>query len=382
MQLRMKIAAAFCAVALITSGCAGSGPRQSDLVAEGQGRDAPFALVEIDEHNIEVVSRWHRPSLVSLFGDYRVPMVQRIDVGDSVHVMIWEAGAGAVFAPSPERASSAGARQTAIPEQVVARDGTIQVPYAGRIKVAGKTPQAVEELIVKKLEGKTAEPQALVTLARNVSHAATVTGDVTAGARIPLSSRGDRVLDVIAAAGGVKAPVHESFISISRDGQTLTVPMQAILSSPKENVYVRPGDVVTVVRAPQSFTAVGSTGRQALLHFDAGGLTLEEAVGRAGGLNDDRSDPKGVFVLRYEPVDLVKGYRDVPSHLLARPVVPVAYRLNLKDASALFKARRFAMRNKDILYVSHAPITELEKVIRVFGLLTAPAITAVRVTND
>lgn len=365
------------AALMALAGCAGSGPTQRDLVSSGQGSAAPFALVEIDDHNLDVVSRWHRPSLVSLFGDYRVPMVQRIDVGDTVQVMIWEAGSGALFAPvAIATGGSTGARQSAIPDQVVSRDGTIQVPYAGRIKVSGKTPQAVEELIVKRLTGKSVDPQALVTLSRNVSHSATVTGDVTSGARVPLNTRGDRVLDVIAAAGGVKAPVHEFFISISRDGQTLTVPMQAILSNPTENVYVRPGDVVTVVRSPQSFTAVGATGRQALVPFDAGGLTLEEAMGKSGGLNDDRSDPHGVFVLRYEPAHLVRAYRGVPQHLLSQPVIPVAYRLNIKDPSSLFKARRFAMRDKDILYVSHAPITEFEKVMRTIGLLTVPASAA------
>jgi polysaccharide export outer membrane protein len=206
-----------------------------------------------------------------------------------------------------------------------------------------------------------------------------VTGDVTAGARVPLSAGGDRVLDVIASAGGVKAPTHEAFVTLSRAGTTLTVPLQTVITNNKENIYVRPGDVITVVRAPQSFTAVGATGRNAVVGFDAAGLSLEEAMGRAGGVDDNRADPQGVFVLRYESVMLVRTYPGVPPHLLQGNVVPVVYHLNLRSPVALFRARRFAMRDKDILYISNAPVTEVEKVFRVVQSLTSPAVTAVTI---
>jgi polysaccharide export outer membrane protein len=372
------LALASCA-ALVS--CAGSGPSGRDLLSAGEDRESNFALVEINDRNIEVVSRWHKPTLGAMFGDYRGPRVQRIDTGDAVQITIWEAGAGGIFAgPTLDRANT-GSRASPIPEQIVSREGSVNVPYAGRIKVTGKTPAEIEDLIVKRLQGRATEPQALVTVTRSASHAVTVTGDVTAGARVPLSPRGDRILDVIASAGGVRTPVHEAFISITRDGSTLSVPMQVLLASPTENIYLRPGDVVTVVRLPQSFTAVGATGRQAVVPFDAGGITLEEAVGKSGGLLDDRADPRAVFVLRYEPVTLVRNYPGIQPHLLMGNVVPVAYHINLREPSALFKARRFAMRDKDILYVSHAPVNELEKVFRLVGTLTAPAISAATVNN-
>lgn len=369
------------AVCVLLAGCAGSGPSGRDLIGAARTHDSTYALIEIDDRNLEVIARWHRPTLGAMFGDYRGPRVQRIDTGDSVQITIWEAGSGGIFAvPTLERAN-AGSRVAPIPEQVVSREGSINVPYAGRIRVAGRTPAEIEDLIVKRLTGRAAEPQALVTVTRSASHAVTVTGDVTTGARVPLSPRGDRILDVIAAAGGIRAPMHEAFISITRDGKTLSVPMQVLLSSPTENVYLRPGDVVTVVRLPQSFTAVGATGRQAVVPFDAGGITLEEAVGKAGGLIDERADPSSVFILRYEPVTLLKQIPKVQPHLLGASVVAVAYHINLKEASALFRARRFAMRDKDILYVSHAPMNEVEKALRVLSTIVAPAATAAAASN-
>lgn len=368
---------AILSVGLLVSACAGSGPTSRDLLSAGHSSpSAPYALVEISDQNIEVVSRWHLPTLGAMYGDYRAASVQRVDVGDSLHVTIWEAGGGGIFSTPVVDRSNPGSRPASIPEQMVAKDGTINVPYAGRVKVSGKTTQEVEDIIVKRLAAKASEPQALVTMTRNISHSATVTGDVASGSRVPLSARGDRVLDVIATAGGIRVPVHEAFITVSRDGTSLSVPMQAILSNPKENVYVRPGDIITVVRRPQSFTAAGATGHNAVVPFDAGGLTLEEAMGKSGGLLDERADPTGVFVLRYEPVTLVRNYPNIPPHLLAMSAVPVVYHLDLRQPAALFRARRFAMRDKDILYVSHAPITEVEKVFRVLGMLTSPAVSA------
>lgn len=369
-------------VGTTVAGCASSGPSGRDLIAAANEEHASFALVELSEPSLDLVANWHRPTFSAVFSDYRGPKLQKVDVGDTVQINIWETGTGGLFStPGSDITGSRGARTSALPEQVVARDGTVNVPFAGRIRVAGKTPVEIERRIVSQLAGKTADPQAMVTLTRNVSYSATVTGDVTSGARVPLSPNGDRVLDVIAAAGGIKAPVHESFITVSREGTSLTVPMQAILANTRENIYVRPGDVVTVFRAPQSFTAFGATGRNAVIGFDAGGITLEEAMGKAGGLIDDRADPRGVFVMRYEPVDLVRQYPKVPDYMLQGTVVPVVYRLDMTDPTSLFRARRFTMRDKDILYVSHAPISEVEKVFRVFQTLTSPVVTGAHMYN-
>ncbi len=364
------------AIAIALSACSGAGPSSRDFVSAGQATELNFALVPINETSIGVVAAWHHPSLSAVFGDYRKAATNHIGVGDTVQINIWEAGAGGIFSnPASDLASSAS-RATLIPEQVVSRDGMINVPYAGRIKIVGKAPGEVEDLIIQQLKGRSAQPQVLVRVTRYLSNSVTVTGDVTNGARITLSAAGDRVLDVITQAGGLRAPVHETYITLCRDGRTLNVPMQVLLSNSKENIYVRSGDVITVVRATQSFTAVGATGRQAHVPFDAAGLTLEEALGKAGGLLDERADPEGVFVLRFEPAELVRNYPFVEPHLLASPLVAVAYQLNMKEPSSLFYARRFAIRDKDILYVSSSTLNEFEKLTRAVGSLTSPAVIA------
>jgi polysaccharide export outer membrane protein len=262
-----------------------------------------------------------------------------------------------------------------IPEQIVGADGAITVPYAGRIQAAGRTPKDVEDAIVRSLQGKALEPQAVVTVGKNVSNAVTVVGEVTSGARIPLNTGGNRILDAIAQAGGTRAPVHETFVMLMRNQRSVRIPMQAILADPKENIYLFPNDVVTVTREPQTFTAVGATGQNAVLPFDAVGLTLDQAIARAGGLNDQRADPAGVFVIRFEPVanyDKLGYPRPTPD---ATKDVPVIYHINLRDPTSFFLAHQFPINNKDILYVSNSPLVEVQKVMTVINNFIVPGAT-------
>src|SRR5204862_1014145 len=169
----------------------------------------------------------------------------------------------------------------------------------------GRLPVEVQKTIERRLAEKAIEPQAIVSVTRSITNSATVTGEVIAGARVPLSLKGDRLLDLIAAAGGAKTPLYETFVRLSRDGITATIPMEMLVSDPAENIYAYPGDVLTLVRLPQSFTVFGATGANAQVNFTAERMTLVEALAKAGGLQDLRSDPEGVFLFRFEPPRII-----------------------------------------------------------------------------
>jgi polysaccharide export outer membrane protein len=376
--------AAVSGLAAATAGCSSlpsQGPSALDIVQQGTPVDpdvAPhFLITDLNEYSVSVLEHTPLPSLYGRFGDHRAPPSPVIGVGDSLSVTVWEAAAGGLFSAPALGGVTTGSHSSIIPAQVVARDGSITVPYAGRIRVVGLTPPQVEAAIVERLSGKAIEPQALVSLSGNISNTVTVTGEVTAGARVPLTTRGDRILDVIASVGGVRAPVHAVFLALTRGNMTVKVPMEALLKDPRENIYLRPGDVLTAVLDPQTFTAFGSTPRNALVSFDAIGISLEEAVAKAGGLLDLSADPQGVFVLRVEPVAVARQLN--PDYPIApgQPLVNVVYRINLKDANTYFLARRFPVRNKDVIYVAASPSTELQKALVLFNSVTSPAYTAV-----
>lgn len=380
-----------CLVVAACSWLPGAGPSKSDIDDAGKSQATRFALIDLNASVVSSMEKWPTASLQGTFGQQEPVRVQTIGVGDHIQITLWEiTSGGGLFSAPPVIGSGAstGARSVIIPEQVVgAEDGSITVPYTGsedrlssnRLRVVGMTPRQVEAMIVGRLQGKAAEPQAIVTITKNISNTVSVLGDVTQGARVPLSPRGDRILDVISEAGGTKAPTQDIFLTLLRGGKSLKVPMQALIADPKENIYVRPGDVITAAREPQTFTAVGATGKNEVLSFEAVGLSLEQAIGRAGGLNDQRADPGGVFVIRFEPAVAYAqlGYELPAPNQMGD--VPVIYRLNLRDPNGFFFARRFPMHNKDILFVSNAPAAEVSKVGTIVSTFLLPAGTVVAV---
>ena len=371
---------------VILAGCSAlptAGPTASDVKGqEVKDNLARFDLVSIDDNVVTTLLALPAESFHVRFKKYGRPPQPKIGIGDSVVVSIWEAAGGGLFGASPTDHVSAGSRSVTIPEQIVARDGGISVPFADRVPAAGRLPVEVQKTIEQRLAEKAIEPQVIVTVTKSLSTSVTVAGEVVSGARVPLSLKGDRLLDLIAAAGGARSPVYETFVRLSRDGITATIPMEALVSDPAENIYAYPGDVLTLVRLPQSFTAFGATGTNMQVNFTAERMTLVEALAKAGGLQDQRSDPAGVFLFRFEPPDIVNA--------LGRPQLqtgpdgssPIVYQLDLSDAKSYFLAQRFAMHDKDIIYVANADFNELQKFFSLLNTLTGPIITGIVVKNS
>ena len=371
------------ASAINFAGCASlpdSGPSASDVrTRQTDGNQAPrYIVVDINPTTIDALKRRGFGSLYSQFGDRKVSAESVIGVGDGVTVTIWEAGAGGLFSGSASAATtvvnsvSTGANSATIPAQVVGRDGGITVPYAGRVRVVGKTTRDVQKIIEQALEGKAIQPQVLVNVTQPVSSSVEVNGEVVTGAQVPLSVKGYRVLDVIALAGGVHFPVNEDFVELSRGSRTARIPLITIVNNPHENIYLHPDDVVTLVHDPQTFIAYGALGQNAEIPFQADGITLGQALSKAGGLLDSRSDMRGVFVFRYEPESVARRFD--PNNLLNESgrLTPVVYRLDLSDPNSLFMEQTFQIANCDVIYVSNSPSTELQKVFNVVAGAFAP----------
>src|SRR5271168_2886892 len=381
-----------CLGGILLAGCATlptAGPTVAQVfdqaVTDGQRH---FDLVEVDNHVVATLLAQPTESFRTRFQKYGKPPAPTIGIGDAVSVSIWEAAGGGLFS-APETTTGAttgggggGSRNTTIPEQTVTPDGAISVPFAGRIAVAGRTPLQVQDEIQQRLADKAIEPQAIVTVTKSITNTATVSGEVVGGARVPLSVGGDRLLDVIAAAGGAKAPVYDTFVRLSRGGVTGTIPMDKLVSNPGENIYAWPGDVLTLIQVPQTFSVFGATGQNMQVSFGAKEITLAQALAKAGGLQDLRADPAGVFLFRFEPPDVVGALKAAPLAIGPGGSSPVVYRLDLSDANSYFFAQRFPVEDKDVIYVANARLNELQKFFTLLNTITGPVITGIVVKGS
>jgi polysaccharide export outer membrane protein len=301
-----------------------------------------------------------------------------IGVGDVLDVSLWEAPPATLFGVGPvDPRMPSTVRSTSLPEQVVDRDGNIRVPFAGTIRAVGRTPQEVQAEIVRNLKGKANQPDAIVRIVRYASSMVTVVGEVTNSVRMPLTPLGERVLDALAQAGGVRQPVNRMTVQVTRGDQFISMPMDQVIRDPKQNIQLRGGDVITALYQSLSFTALGATGKNEEVPFEAQGITLAQALARAGGLNDARSDPKGVFIFRFEPADAL-DWPSQPVKATPEGRVPVVYRINLANAESFFVMQSFRMRDRDVMYVSNAPAVELQKFLNLVFTVTWPVLNTIQ----
>jgi polysaccharide export outer membrane protein len=360
-----------------------AGPTTGQVVDQSVKDDQTrFDIVDVDDNVVSTLLARPGESFRTRFQKYGKPPDPKIGIGDTISVTIWEASAGGLFGSAVTTGVTPGSRSVTIPEQVVTRDGAISVPFADRIPVAGKSPLEVQHFIEQRLADKAIEPQVIVIIAKSVTNAATVSGEVVNGARVPLSLNGDRLLDLIALAGGAKSPVYETFVRLTRDAVTVTIPMEALVSNPAENIYAWPGDVLTLVRLPQTFSVFGATGQNTQVSFNAEKVTLAEALAKAGGLQDLRADPAGVFLFRFEPPDVVDALKARALATGPGGSSPIVYRLDLGDANSYFFAQRFPVEDRDIIYVANARLNELQKFFTLLNTVTGPVITGIVVKGS
>lgn len=364
----------------LLDGCAafgGSGPSTASIVRAGKpGAENAIALVDVDAGAVARLGAMHvRHGFAETLGDADAdPTV--IGSGDSIDITLWEAPPALLFGSGGGLAGLATSQSLNLPQQMVGNDGRVTIPFVGSVAVAGRTTRQVERDLVAGLKGKANAPQALVRISQNEARTVTVLGEVAASRRVPLTSRGERLLDAIAAAGGSRQPVGKTTVQMTRAATTLSMPLDDVIRDPRQNIRLRPGDVVAVLFQPFSFTALGAGNLSAQVPFEATGMSLAEALGRIGGLRDDRADIKGIFVFRYEDAEVVGPLAQGKTRQDGK--VATVYRLDLSNPSSLLLSQSFALRDKDVVFVSSAPAADFQKFL---GIVTSATFSVVGITN-
>ena len=341
-----------------------SGPSRKE-VQTGAGRG--IQIVDVNDGVAHRLLESHASRLLSDALSGAPGNSEVVGPGDVLEVSIWEAPPATLFSlttgsspPSLGMPSSVVPSNAAtLPAQTIASDGTIYVPFAGNTLVTGKSLREIEAEITRKLRGRAHEPQVLVRLIANNTAYVTVVGDVNNSVRMPLTPHGEHLLDALAVAGGTKDPVEKMSLQVTRGDGVYSLPLETVIRDPRQNIPLRAGDVVTALFQPLSFTALGATGKSDEINFEARGISLAQALARAGGLIDNRSNAEGVFIFRFESKQALAFAADVPATPDGR--VPVIYRVDLRDPRSFFVAQSFPMENKDVLYIANAPGSELQK---------------------
>lgn len=376
-----------------------NGPTGGQIAHDAVHRNAiGFRIVDIAPDNIAALSAADAGTgalaALAAKGD-----VDTLGSGDVLSVEIYEVGvtlfggrtsiAGGTANDTAPSASGATIGEGGV---TVDRDGYITIPYIGALKVAGLTPAQVQQRIVAGLRGKSQNPQVIVSLRHNVSNTVVIMGAVANPQRVPLTLARDRLLDAIAEAGGISRTTQtgsstatgtgtqDDIVRFTRGTQTVEQPLDTIVAGSPDDLVLLGGDRIELIRQPRTFTVFGAIDRISQIPFESRTLTLAEALARAGGPNDGRADPRAVFIFRLSAsgVGQPAGARTPAAATIANPI---AYRINMLDPQGFFLAQRFAMRDKDVIYIGNASANQPLKLVQAIGQLFAPVFSVQAATR-
>jgi polysaccharide export outer membrane protein len=314
------------------------------------------------------VSASQAPAFSSLAATTSAVPNDRLGEGDTIAVSIFEAGGLASFSSSGDLTAPSSATET-LPHLVVAQDGSIMVPYAGHVHVAGLTVDAAASAIQSALRGRAINPQVEVSLVGNVANSVIVMGEVRSVGRVALSANSERLFDVLATAGGPTKPAGDIMVTIVRGDTNASASLAAVLRDPSQNIRLAPHDQVRLIYAPRKYSTFGAFGHVSELQIEDEGLSLAEAISRNGGLDTTTANAKSVLLFRFERPEVARAIGVNMSS--SSKGVPVIYRLNLLDPRGFFVANNFAVEANDLIYVPRSDATELRKFLDLVSMVSS-----------
>ncbi len=329
------------------------GPNKQEIFAGSVQRQGDAFIVEVNDRVTRATAVQPALGFSEEFRNAGQLGSDTIRPGDVLGLTIWENVDDGLLAGE-------ATNQTVLEEVQVDGSGFIFVPYAGRIRAAGNTPEAIRRIITSKLDEQTPDPQ--VEVRRLAGDGATVSliGAVGGQGVYPIERPTRTLSAMLANAGGVAIEPEVAQITVIRGDQRSKVWFQDLFRDPSFDIALRGGDRILVEQDSRAFTALGATGAQARVTFQTQTLSAVEALAQVGGLTPSAADPTGVFVMRNEPAAIANQVLGRDDLVGAQRMV---YVLDLTKPNGMFMARDFSIRDDDTLYVTEAPFAQWGKVI-------------------
>lgn len=255
-----------------------------------------------------------------------------------------------------------GVNSSVLEEVQVDGSGYIFVPYAGRIRAAGNTPERLRQIITEKLDAQTPDPQVLVRRIAGDGATVSLIGEVGAQGVYAIERPTRTLTAMLAQAGGVVIEPEIARVTLIRGNERGTVWLQDLYEHGELDIALRSGDRILVEEDTRAYSALGATGAQSIVPFESQTLSAIEAIATVGGLNTNLADPTGVFVFRNEPAEIANA-------VLARNDLSgdqrIVYVLDLTEPTGMFMARDFSIRDGDTVYVTEAPYVQWQKTLSI-----------------
>jgi polysaccharide export outer membrane protein len=353
-RMAQRVLCAFLVLVLASCGLPRSGPNKAEILAVGEDQSVQAHIVPVSERVTQVIPQPPTLRFPNSFVNAGIFTPDIIRPGDTLSFTIYETIDEGLFT----RGGSTGA---SIGDLQVDNNGSIYIPFAGRIRAAGNTPERIRQIVTERLATQTPAPEVVVRRIAGDGGTVSVVGSGIAGqGTYPLQRSNLRLMGLIATAGGVSGDPEVARVIIVRGRQRAEMWYEDVYDNPRFDVALRPGDRIIVENEQRSFTSLGATRSQGLIPFETKTLSALEAIAQVGGLSSTSADPTGIFVIRDETAKIANAVLGRSDCTTTQRVV---YLLNLTEPSGLFFARNFNIQDGDTVYVTEAPFTQWTKTI-------------------
>ncbi len=296
------------------------------------------------------------------------PPTDMVGPGDVLEISIYEAGV-TLFAGGggggeglAQLGGTPGVQVQKLPPSRVDDNGDIVIPYAGKLRVVGRTVGEVEAQIQRSLRGLSQNPKVLVTLTESITNSVIVSGEVNRPGRLVLQTNRETLSDVVALAGGYRGNARDLTLRVVRQNRNVDIRFNDLVDNPLLDVPAYPGDRFMLISSPRSYSVLGAPGQVQQIAFPRSTVSLAEAIASAGGVNSGSGDPAAVFLFRYT---FDKDGKEIP----------VVYHVNMMKPSSYFLTQRFRMNDKDVLYFGNAAANQPGKLLNLISQLFTPLVT-------
>ena len=355
LTLRLARGAALLAAVATVSACGlpRSGPNKQEIFSGSVLREGDAFVLAVDDRVNRIAGVTPALGFSAEFLNSSIMGSDTIRAGDVLGITVWENVDDGLLSVS-------GAPSTRLEEVQVDGEGYIFVPYAGRIKAAGSSPEAIRQIITEKLALQTPEPQVEVRRVAGDGSTVTILGSSGGQGVFPIERPTRTLASMLASAGGITGTPEITRITVIRGSKTGSIWFSELQDHPEFDIALRNGDRINVEDDGRSFTALGATGSQRRVPFFSQTISVIDAIAQVGGLSSVTADPTGIFVFRNEPEAIAQQLMGDPQLIGTQRVI---YVLDLTQPNGMFMARDFAIRDGDTVYVTEAPFVQFNKAI-------------------
>ncbi len=346
-----------------------SGPNKSEIFAGSVLKQGDAFVLTVNDHVTRTTSIIPALGFSDAFKNAGKIGSDTIRAGDVLGLTVWENVSDPLL-------GAPGAPATVLDEVQVDGSGFIFIPYAGRVRAAGNSPEALRRIITEKLDKQTPDPQVLVTRLAGDGATVSIVGGVTGQGVYPIERPTRTLSAMLARAGGIAIEPEIAQITVIRGKQRGQIWFEDLYKHPELDIALRNNDRILIQNDTRSFTALGATGTQTRMSFESQSLSAIEAIAQVGGLNTLAADPTGVFVFRNEPAEIANAVLNRNDLIGDQRMI---YVLNLTQPNGMFIARDFAIRDDDTVFVTEAPFVQWNKAI---SALTGTLVSAETISTS